>query len=145
MPGQLSKVVASLLGLAGCAASDAGDGLAAIATETQAPPTAERQAIETAMAEWASGRFSPGAPRWFVLKPGTPAIAVMKAVDNSLGSDAERIVESGPDGANATLYGWRLKAAGDDGNDALVAAVSRSDPAVAAYYPVKLSGRWPNQ
>lgn len=143
MPGQLSKVLASLLGLAGCAAADPHDALAAIGTETKAPPAAERRAIKAAVAQWAVGRFTPGVPRWFVLKPGTPAVAVMKAVDNGLAGRAQRIVETGPDGTGATIYGWRLTAPTRDGSDALVAAVSHGDPAVAGYYPVKLSGRWP--
>lgn len=144
MPGPLTKVLGSLMGLAGCAAADPGESLVAIGAETQAPPAAERRAIEAAIAGWAPGRFTPGAPRWFVLKSGTPAVAVLKAVDNSLADHARRITESGPDGADAVLYGWRLKAPDKQGHDALVAAVSRTDPALAAYYPVKLSGRWPD-
>lgn len=143
MQGRLAKVLASLIGLAGCAASDPGKGLAAIGTETQTPPTAERQAIDIAVQQWANDRFTPGAPRWFLLKSGTPAVAVLKAVDNTLAGSATRIVETGPDGTNATLYAWRLKKAAGD-RDAYVAAVSKTDPAIAAYYPVKLSGTWPN-
>lgn len=143
MQGRLAKVLASLVGLAGCAASDPGKGLAAIGTETQAPPAAERRAIETAIALWARGRFTPGTPRWFLLKSGTPAVAAMKAVDNTLADSATRIVETGPDGTDATLYGWKLKKSVGD-RDGYVAAVSKSDPALAAYYPVKLSGTWPN-
>lgn len=140
MPGRPTRMLATLLGLVGCAAaSDPGDGLAAIGAETKAPPMAERAAIEQAVAQWADGRFTPAAPRWFVLKPGAPAVAAMKAVDNSLGKSATRITETGPDGAAATLYGWRLKQGGG-----VVAAVSRSDPAVVGYYAVTFKSGWPD-
>lgn len=79
-------------------------------------------------ARWARGRFTPGTPRWFVLKPGAPAVVAMKAVDKDLADHAARIVETGPDAADATLDGGRLRKRGANGSDGLIAAVSRSDP-----------------
>ncbi|MBB3348865.1 hypothetical protein [Sphingomonas sp. BK069] len=73
-------------------------------------------------AQWARGRFTPGTPRWFVLKPGA------SAVDKDLADHAARIVETGPDAADATLDGGRLRKRGANGSDGLIAAVSRSDP-----------------
>ena len=143
MPKSLTILLASLLWLGGCTAADPVDGLAAIGTETQAPPAAARRTIDAAVAHWARGRFTPGAPRWFVLKRGLPGIAVMKAIDNGLGRRARRFVEIGPDGSNATLYGWRLSEPAAEGHDALIAVVSHGDPAVAAYLPATLSGHRP--
>ena len=141
MPKSLTILLASLLWLGGCTAAEPVNSLAAIGTETQAPPAAARRTIDAAVSHWARDRFTPGTPRWFVLKPGLPGVAVMKAIDNGLGGRARRFVETGPDGSNVTLYGWRLSEPAAEGHDALIAVVSHGDPAIAAYLPATLSGQ----
>jgi hypothetical protein len=133
--------IAGLLSLMGCTSANPVAGLPITGTETAAPPVAQRQAIESSVAMFASGRFDAGTPRWFIVPKGVPPIAIIKNVDNALGSKAKRVVETGPDQADAIMRIWSLS-----GSDAVVVAVlmpPRGDAdGLAAYYPARIDERY---
>jgi len=135
-------VLASLLGLLGCG-DDPAARLPTPGTELADPPAAARAGIEQAVARWSKGRFTPGEPRWFRLADGAPPVAAMKSVDNALAGKATRITETGPDGTDATMQGWKL-ARESGGHNGIVVAVSKSDPTIGALIPVKLAQGWPD-
>jgi hypothetical protein len=137
-----ASIFATLLGLLGCAAADPAAELAKIATKTTAPPFVQRQSIEASVAMFASGRFNSGQPLWFIVKPGTPPIALIKQIDSALGSTAQRVVETGPDEAEAQMRVWKT----GRNDKAVVLAVlidpAGSTPGLAAYYAATLDPRW---
>ncbi len=141
MQGRRVSIFAGLLGLMGCAAASPVASLPITGTETKSPPLEQRQSIEASVAMFASGKFDAGAPRWFIVPKGVPPIAVIKNVDNALGAKAKRVVETGPDQAEAEMRIWSLA-----GKDAVVVAVLISPKGdadgLAAYYPAKLDERW---
>jgi hypothetical protein len=137
-----ASIFATLLGLIGCAASDPAAELAKIADKTSTPPLVQRQSIEASVAMFASGRFDAGVPVWFVVKPGIPPVALFKQIDLALGNKAKRVVETGPDQAEAQMRIWKIGRS----DTAVVLAVlidpAGSAPGLAAYYAAKLDPRW---
>jgi hypothetical protein len=140
------KPILAALGLFSCSPSNIDIGtLTAPGAETTAPPAQQRQAIEKAVAQFANGRFVAGTPRWFIVEPGVNPISIASLVTNSLrdlGVKAQRISESGPDGADADVYSWKLNSQ----NNGLVAAVivdsAGKTNGLAAYYPITISKGW---
>jgi hypothetical protein len=137
-----ASIFATLLGLLGCAAADPAAELAKIATKTSTPPLVQRQSIEASIAMFASGCFNAGQPVWFIVKPDIPPVALFKAIDSAFGNKAKRVVETGPDQAEAQMRVWTV-----DRNDTAVVLAVLIDPAskspgLAAYYAATLDPRW---
>jgi hypothetical protein len=137
-----ASIFATLLGLIGCAASDPASELAKIADQTNTPPLVQRQSIEASVAMFASGRFDANAPTWFVVKPGIPTVALFKQIDLALENRAKRVVETGPDQAEAQMRVWKIGST----DTAVVLAVlidpAGNIPGLAAYYSAKIDPRW---
>jgi hypothetical protein len=137
-----ASIFATLLGLLGCAAADPAVEMAKIAYQTSNPPPAQRQSIEASIAMFASGRFDAHTPIWFIVKPDVPPIALFKQIDSALGGKAKRVVETGPDQAEAQMRVWKIGRS----DTAVVLAVltdpASKNPGLAAYYTAKLDPRW---
>ena len=136
------KFFALMLGLFGCAAVDAPGELAKISEETASPPVVERQAIEASVAMFASGRFDAHTPRWFLTKPDVPPIALVKRLDSALRGSALRVVETGPDQADAEMRIWRMKRSNKAILLAIITDPSSKRTGLAACYATTIDPRW---
>jgi hypothetical protein len=141
MQGLPGKILLPFLALFGCAAPVNLADLPAVGTETQSPPAAQKTQIDASVTAFAEGRFTPGAVRWFVLKPGMKHVEIVSQLSSGLRGKADRVGETGPDGVPATMKVW--KASGNQGVLlATIAAPMGDAPGLAAYYAITILPDW---